>query len=226
MDLRTFPWPENHKKAHGPQPGLRGARLQLRPGTLLGWQSFGEEREQIERREDVHLGQLSLVWSLIIGHFIGISVGMLIDTMGPRNGCFLMRILIFQRWFEMGVLIKHDNFPHDNYLWGDLDDQKMGISMGRSWGYSWYQRHQYDIYNNITSPRGNSIQDCIFVDKKTYPTPTNNNCLRWDEYQDGSRYPRYSRIHKDTSTYPFNGSQPLYLLAGMLQSTSSNAYVR
>jgi len=53
MDIHGFPRP-------GPRPGprwtIRGARLQLRPGTLLGWQRFREEREQIERGHDVHLG--------------------------------------------------------------------------------------------------------------------------------------------------------------------------
>jgi hypothetical protein len=80
MDIHGFPRP-------GPRPGprwtIRGARLQLRPGTLLGWQRFREEREQIERGHDVHLGNflrgdldLDISWYIlwfhgsIHGHFV------------------------------------------------------------------------------------------------------------------------------------------------------------
>ena len=53
MDIHGFLRPGARP---GPRWTIRGARLQLRPGTLLGWQRFREEREQIERGHDVHLG--------------------------------------------------------------------------------------------------------------------------------------------------------------------------
>ena len=93
MDIHGFP----RSGIEGPWWTIRGARLQLRPGTLLGWQGFREEREQIERGQDVHLGNflrgdldLDISWfhGSIYGHLCDIHVTYMTSPRTP-SGAFL-----------------------------------------------------------------------------------------------------------------------------------------